>query len=180
MCFLVRSKLGFVADEELDRYWRCLVYLASESDRNINSKHIAWRVHLVNDPVWENTVSLVHVKLEQRIKAVPAATGVESELREGCSPDKKRLAHWKNQKVCMRSDFTLRKSAFRSVRTDESRIASFVIIACKQIKLKSLLTPSRGFLFHHPFLRRWITPSRVKEIARAISGQELRFCVFQQ
>ena len=89
MCFLVRSKLGFAADEELDRYRRCLVYLTSKSDRDINSKHIAWRVHLVNDPVRENTMSFVHVKLEQRIKAVPAATGIESELREGCSPDKK-------------------------------------------------------------------------------------------
>ena len=72
--------LGLAADKELYGHRGRLVNLTLEPDRHINSQHIAWRVHLVYEPVRENAVSLVHVQFEQSVEAVAAPAGVEGEL----------------------------------------------------------------------------------------------------
>ena len=95
VCFHVRTDLWFTADEELNWHrWR-LINLPGKSDRDVYSQHIAWWIHLVNDPVWENTVSLEHIQFEERIEAVPSATGVECELGERGSSIKQKVRIWK-------------------------------------------------------------------------------------
>ena len=82
VCLHIRSDLGLATYKELYRHRGCLVDLTLEPDRHINSEHVAWRVHLVDEPIRENAVSLVHVQLEQGVEAVPAPASVERELRE--------------------------------------------------------------------------------------------------